>query len=61
MVIKFLMVGRMKYASHPFCLVPRGRIGLIGWWLLRDKFHFNRQETFLTAENIQESEGSEHH
>lgn len=40
-VIKYLMIGHMKYASDPFCLVPRDRIGLIGWRVRRGKFHFN--------------------
>lgn len=41
MDIKYLMAGNMKYASDPFWLVPRHRIGLIGWRLLRDKFSFH--------------------
>ena len=59
-VIKYLMIGHMKYASDPFCLVPRDRIGLIGWRVWRGKFHFNWQETFLIVGSIQESKESEH-
>ena len=34
-VIEYLMIGHMKYASDSFCLVPRDRIGLIEWSLQR--------------------------
>lgn len=40
-VTKYLMIGHVKYASGLFCLVPRDRIGLIGWRVWRGKFHFS--------------------